>query len=547
MEKVNIMKKAVIIGLILFVLFFIYVATEDTDTSTDENIGTSSSSSSIPERNLSSSSTTSDTKDAKKTVTSFFDALCDGDVDKALTYCHEDSQAWDNISPTTKDKIIDAMASEFFSDETTKDKFRKDKNILTILDTLSELLFKDYQIIEENDSQDGMVQYKIKANRMMEDISDRLGDIWEDVLTTYLDANLAEAQKVYEEKGTAGLISAAFEKESEEIARKNKEFIQSYDNYVQKSYNITVSKTNDKWEITEFIRDDLSDNSNESFPNEQTSFVSPVTKGLFIKIGDSEIMFYPIELKIDEFPILFHQSYIEENNIDANFISDRKKIVSKIESALKEEPCYISVNDEGIFGQKYYCVTKSGLARYYGKTKDNRPHGFGVLTYIGTNFENCFEYLVYAGEFNKGRYDGYGVAFNEPVDGISAYECANPVKAKAYVSYDGMWEDGDMTGKGNEFLFDEEWGEFQGVVISDFKSGHWDGKTKIYNNNGALFFEGNMEEGKMNGKGTTYFTNGQKKYDGEWKDGMYHGKGKLYDKDGKVIYSGKWKYGDYAS
>lgn len=261
--------------------------------------------------------------------------------------------------------------------------------------------------------------------------------------------------------------------------------------------------------------------------------------------------FHQLVITEDTFSTLFHQSYFDENKITANCSSERKKIISKIESALKKEPSYISVYDGGLLGEDYYGVTSEPRGYlYYGKVKDNRPNGFGVLTgYSHETSEHGYvshEYLVYAGEFKKGIYNGYGVAFEEP-SFEKAIDISDPINQGSYVKYDGEWKDGVECGKGNEYVLNENTRQIEAVVVSNFKKGLYEGKTKIYNVDGTLKFEGNCKKGEPSGKGIHYFDDGKKHYDGEWKDGKYHGKGKLYDKDGKVIYNGKWKFGEYAS
>lgn len=249
----------------------------------------------------------------------------------------------------------------------------------------------------------------------------------------------------------------------------------------------------------------------------------------------------------ETFPKLFHQSAIEEMAISINCSSEREKVIDKIEKALQEEPSRVTLKDGGLFNKDYYAITATGGSYlYYGKKKNNKPDGFGVLTYIHMNgFSGVVSnYLVYAGNFKDGLYNGYGAKFAKPSDEL--FDGYDPIKHGSYVTYDGEWKDGEKNGKGNWFLSTYDPYELLTVVVGEFKKNKANGKVKEYTK-GILTYDGATKNGDKNGKGISYFSNGQTKYSGEWKDGVYHGKGKLYRENGDLIYSGKWKNGDYAS
>ena len=264
--------------------------------------------------------------------------------------------------------------------------------------------------------------------------------------------------------------------------------------------------------------------------------------------------------------------------IKVHCTSDRKEIIKKMKKVLQEEPAAVMLEDGGLFGENYYAVTNKSYEqqyRYYGKTKSNRPDGFGVLTRGAVDLSDMttLSLIVYAGNFSKGRYDGYGARFfgkDVPTgssalttitqDGKmdSAYALAE-IYLCAYVCEDGEWSDGKEHGKMNIFVLDEVqildangpdhyWGGpcYPSVVVTHAKKGVETGNEKYYID-GKLIFDGEMKNGNRNGKGTPYYDNGQKMYDGIWKNGRRDGSGKSYDENGKLIYSGKWKNGDYAS
>lgn len=278
----------------------------------------------------------------------------------------------------------------------------------------------------------------------------------------------------------------------------------------------------------------------------------------------------------DILSVLFHQPYLEAADIKVNYKSDRNKMPEKIKSALEKEPVLVNFEKGGLFGTDHYAVTtKSSGYCYYGKIKSNKPDGFGVLTSGEVRLDDLstIKNLIYAGNFKKGFYDGYGASFQSVSRDYSThvsgfiesgrlepqYETIANTYLESCVTYDGGWKKGIESGKGNFFQLDdylilnsisqaEYWGGtvYPIVTVTDVKKSLAHGNTKRYAY-GVLVFDGKTKNGYQNGKGTSYFLNGQKEYDGQWKDGKYDGKGKLYDENGALVYNGKWKNGDYAS
>ena len=224
----------------------------------------------------------------------------------------------------------------------------------------------------------------------------------------------------------------------------------------------------------------------------------------------------------DNLEIMFHQAYLDEADIDVYFESDRKSIIKKIASTLEKTPTQLSLNTGEWFEDDYYAATNSGDYYYYRKLKNNRPHGFGVITTTEVDLlTDSTTYLVYAGNFNKGRYNGYGVLFDSPIlMGDTGYYVA------AHVSYDGKWKDGIYDNKGNFFSLSYDLANgtdykddvipLTSVIVSEISKGELNGKTKVYEN-GCITYNGETKDGAKNGTGISYYPNGKKKYDGKWK------------------------------
>ena len=269
------------------------------------------------------------------------------------------------------------------------------------------------------------------------------------------------------------------------------------------------------------------------------------------------------------FSLLFHEPYLDAAGIDVHCQSERKNLMKKIPEVLETEP--IHVTEETSFFRRHYAVTVSENSKYlyYGETEDNRPDGFGILTtgMVDLNDIRTYSCLVYAGDFSEGQYDGYGACFARDSYDLTVAEYSNSelpedilpaicVYASFYVTKDGEWRKGQMSGDANIF---EHMGSFHvpqsnywgiscypDVKVAQMKKDEVSGKSKVYVD-GFLKYDGEMKKGEYDGYGTAYFDDGSILYEGEWKKDVYHGKGTLYNADGTVSYTGKWKNGDYAS
>ncbi len=286
---------------------------------------------------------------------------------------------------------------------------------------------------------------------------------------------------------------------------------------------------------------------------------------------------------IDILSILFHQPYLNAVGIPPHHKSDRKQVIDKIEKALQENPCIVTLKDGGLFGKDYYAVTQDQyfqkVCYYYGDTKSNRPNGFGVLSSspVDLNDYSSLNQLIYAGNFKKGRFNGYGASFCAQTEDVrytinfvddliankklsTEYRTQAIAYLRAFVTYDGDWKDGKKNGEGNIFeisafiidkreALDGYWGGPCypiSVHVSEIKDEVEHGEVKVYSN-GLISYDGEMKNGKKHGDGIDYYSNGQVLYDGHWKNGKHDGKGKYYNEDGSLIYDGKWEDGDYAS
>lgn len=74
---------------------------------------------------------------------------------------------------------------------------------------------------------------------------------------------------------------------------------------------------------------------------------------------------------------------------------------------------------------------------------------------------------------------------------------------------------------------------------------HFSGRAKVYDTEGLLIYEGNMENGLAHGEGTQYNMNGDLVYKGSFENGKYKGQGELYNSAGNKVYEGAFENNCY--
>lgn len=77
------------------------------------------------------------------------------------------------------------------------------------------------------------------------------------------------------------------------------------------------------------------------------------------------------------------------------------------------------------------------------------------------------------------------------------------------------------------------------------KYSKFNGKARVYNTDGKLVYEGQLEKGAPSGSGTQYDSNGNLVYKGSFASGKYSGEGEFYNSSGVLIYSGAFSNNNY--
>lgn len=225
------------------------------------------------------------------------------------------------------------------------------------------------------------------------------------------------------------------------------------------------------------------------------------------------------------------------------------KIIKEAKSSLKDvgasRPAYMKYTNKS-FKEPYYEMCSSlGDYVYWGKIKNNRPHGNGVL------FTPLSCGALHIGEFKDGHPNGKCVRIDYAD------------KSFNHRALIGEWKDGRLDGKSvtftsyglqidtvntflDRFIKNEFSPQNEFIEVAEYSKGKFDGSRKIYKSDKTLLADVVMKKDDLK-KGKIYFSNGKLEYDGEFKNGKRHGKGKLYNQSGELIYSGKFKNGDYSS
>ena len=232
---------------------------------------------------------------------------------------------------------------------------------------------------------------------------------------------------------------------------------------------------------------------------------------------------------------------------------------------------------------------------YYGKLKDNKPDGEGVLLKVTeTGIRPS-----YIGEFEEGKLSGNGVMllpekFGAVISSVAEHE--KNVRTGNSILYDTLSVANDFNTYvlafdeyNNEHLINYEaskqnsimdnlmenspvvelmtavagyYDESETNVIKvkypvikafisyegELKQDKYHGKGCLYDGLGLALYEGEFSKGKFHGDGVLYYVYPDEiKYEGGFKHGKYDGKGTLYNKDGSVRKDGKFDEEDILS
>lgn len=237
------------------------------------------------------------------------------------------------------------------------------------------------------------------------------------------------------------------------------------------------------------------------------------------------------------------------------FVSERKKLPFngmlnlKEFSSLKLEDFKPLEVETFLFKSDKYTIaqhTNNYALFYKGNTTNSIvPDGVGIMVRVlFTTNNEPFIVPKYIGEFEDGRFNGYGILFASD----TAYN--EDARYMSFIKYEGYFKEGKFEGKGNLYSFAaasafKEIAELSNSILvysGTFEDNERNGDFIVYDRE-KIIYEGGFKDNERSGMGTEYNKDGSIKYKGQFKDGKYNGAGIFYNSDGSVYFDGNWKYG----
>ena len=197
----------------------------------------------------------------------------------------------------------------------------------------------------------------------------------------------------------------------------------------------------------------------------------------------------------------------------------------------------IEYDESGDIIYKYNNLNGRGKEYSFGKLIFEGEYLNGKRNGKGKEY-NIYNELIFEGEYLNGNRNGKGKEYNEKVQLIFEGEYKNDKKwnGKIYDSLANIYE--VKNGKRLVKYYYHGHLSFEG----EYLNGEINGKGKEYIiNEDELIFEGKYINGKRNGKGKEYSC-GRLIFEGEYINGKRNGKGKEYS-FGKLIFEGEYLYG----
>ena len=257
----------------------------------------------------------------------------------------------------------------------------------------------------------------------------------------------------------------------------------------------------------------------------------------------------------------------KNDNYKIKDFSKNREVVSDLIESIESDN-YSNIiklkDDSSIFSskKKYSITLDKADAYYFGKIKNNKPEGEGIL-FEGENLDEMINIKVYIGNFEKGIFNGYGLMI-EREDGLGIenfkeydkFSIVDLLNDNGIAIYEGNFKnflpDGYAIAYYNPSIHIDNSYKINIDVksisyVGKWKKGEYSGKGLEFiptNKGNYLNYEGKFKKGEYNGKGILYFENGNILYKGNFKNGYYDGKGKLYDENGNLKFEGEFDYGD---
>lgn len=311
-------------------------------------------------------------------------------------------------------------------------------------------------------------------------------------------------------------------------------------------------------------------NSGESmgFSQYDNSALYPIVAPAWNYASKHEMKIYDFKEREEVFNLL--DSKTENDKIENAIRVDVEYLYDEIPTSTSRNKSQVPMQrTQGI--AQYKKTTKESKLRYYGEFDDEaRPNGLGVIFHFESPYQELDDFsekeaptitIQYAGYFQNGKYDGYGIDFGN-ASGVTQYKAfiANNALYNGREFYEGNFENGFYQGNANYFksYFEQAISSFDDdekidplkmiydVGICNFEKGLLNGTYQFYYN-GSLQYDGDTKNGTLYGFGKLYNPYTKKLlYEGDFVDNIYSGEGSLYSEDtGTLLYKGAFKHNVY--
>ena len=476
-------------------------------------------------------------------IQQFADALSEGKMSDALSYCCEDTELYQKIQRLSSPDFYEEYAGTIIDNDKALQKqlseltsFKKFVNGLMEMYYLNGLSLYVATIIDENhrEYQVNFTYVKDDSLKNMYDIN--YNDYRNDLLTTY-----PEFENEENLNNSNDAKYAVFEQFGDQILNNIKEsYIHSV---VQRSnlFIVDMELIDGEWKIATFNELDRLINQTVSAKKpEELTIVENNEYSLLASIMNQA------------------WSYAWEFGVELySFNKEREKALSYITydvmHNILKNTIYVKKIEEGLFSSDYHykrTLDKTDYLYYGEVNSDSEPDGYGMLL---EDYDGGY-ILSYVGNFEDGKSKGYGIScdiFESVASGTSWAFAMIPVyddEEYIYVAHrfrEGYFENNTLSGIGNTYIIatnDNGKTCHFSYTVGEYKDGIVNGRAKEYEK-GILKFEGIEKDGEYS-EGTEYYENSTVKYSGQYSNGQYDGEGVLYDVNGNIIHSGTFDYGD---
>lgn len=190
--------------------------------------------------------------DSHKTVSRYFDALCEGNFEAALSVCAPDSEQYESVKAALKDEYMDSIVG-LTSDIDVQKRLKNNVFLNKAYDIMAEGLFKSYQIADKVSEDDKIVIYHVNASKLGTGVTDILSFVTSSkAFTEYYQENQEYVDEMSEtDEGTGEILIDFLEKKGQLLTDTYLDAYEEARYYENIDYYVTLEQQEDGiWMIT---------------------------------------------------------------------------------------------------------------------------------------------------------------------------------------------------------------------------------------------------------------------------------------------------------